>query len=370
MGACTEKSQNAFTLTGKINGLDGENIYLLYYPDYSDYTTNINQRIDTTVIVDGRFEFRGELKSPMTLGALIVGDMYGQNQNCQLFIEPTAMTAVIDGDKLVEAKITGSVSHAQWDSLMQLKSRLTSQTLQIYERASCETDVEKRSAIKAEAEPLQQKISNLARDFIRTHRGSLVSPYLLISEMGKMSYKDIKEAYDSFTDHVLKYGNVKDIENELKTLARIQPGQSAPEISAIDVNGCNVTLSSLKGKYVILDFWASWCVPCRQSFPHIKQLYDKYHNKGLEVFCVADNDDSEDKWREAIEKDGVKMFIHVLRGIRRDAQTQKLDRSNDISNAYAVHYLPTKYLIDKDGKIVGKFGDVNLDAKLKEIFGE
>ena len=126
----------------------------------------------------------------------------------------------------------------------------------------------------------------------------------------------------------------------------------------------------LKGKYVILDFWASWCVPCRQSFPHVKELYEKYHQKGLEVFCVADNDDSEDAWKKAIEKDGVEMFIHVLCGRENDQGMQKPDYSGDISKAYAVHFLPTKYLIDNEGKIVGKFDDVTLDIKLKEIFDE
>ena len=88
------------------------------------------------------------------------------------------------------------------------------------------------------------------------------------------------------------------------------------------------------------------------------------------MFCVADKDDSEDAWKKAIEKDGVEMFIHVLRGRKNDQRMQKPDYSGDISKAYAVHFLPTKYLIDNEGKIVGKFGDVTLDIKLKEIFGE
>lgn len=368
--ACTEKNPNAFILEGSINGLEGEKIYLLYYSDYSDYSIGVNQRIDTAVVTKGRFQFRGEIKTPMTMGALLVGDMFGQNRNCQLFLEPTEMKAVIDFEKFNEAKITGSLAHAEWDSLMQRKSFLTAQIMKIYERVAVETDEIKRNALKEEVRPLEQERGNLIPNFIETHPNSLVSPYLLILEMGRMPYEKIKAAYDNFSDRVRKFGNVKKIEDELMTLARVQPGLPAPEISARDVNGHEVRLSMLKGKYVILDFWASWCVPCGQSFPHVKELYEKYHQKGLEVFCVADNDDSEDAWKKAIEKDGVEMFIHVLRGRKNDQRMQKPDYSGDISKAYAVHFLPTKYLIDNEGKIVGKFGDVTLDIKLKEIFGE
>ena len=107
------------------------------------------------------------------------------------------------------------------------------------------------------------------------------------------------------------------------------------------------------------------------EMPNVKEIYKKYHDKGLEVFCVADNDTQEDVWQKAIKDDGVEMFHHVLRGMKIiDRKTYKLDRTNDISDKYAIHFLPTKYLIDKDFKIIGKFNDEELDNKLKEIFGE
>ena len=86
---------------------------------------------------------------------------------------------------------------------------------------------------------------------------------------------------------------------------------------------------------------------------------------------MADNDNQADVWQKAIKDDGVEMFHHVLRGMKIiDRKTFKLDRTNDISEKYAIHFLPTKYLIDKDFKIIGKFNDEELDGKLKEIFGE
>ncbi len=193
-------------------------------------------------------------------------------------------------------------------------------------------------------------------------------------DTGRMTLEQLKEAYNKLDETARETSAGKEIAAEIATLDRVAPGNPAPEIAKNDfVTGKPFALSSLKGKVVLLDFWASWCVPCRKSNPHVKALYDKYGKKGFDVVYVADNDSNPQEALKAIEQDGIKKYHHVLRGLitKKDANGRMIgfDKSEDVSEQYAIHFLPTKYLIDREGKIIGKVTDEELDAKLKEIFG-
>ena len=101
------------------------------------------------------------------------------------------------------------------------------------------------------------------------------------------------------------------------------------------------------------------------------ELYKKYHTKGVEFIFIADDDNNAEKLKAAIKKDGLQKMHHVMRGLKViDRNTFQTDRTNDISDKYAVHYIPTKFLIDKEGNIVGRLDSDELDAKLAEIFGK
>jgi thiol-disulfide isomerase/thioredoxin len=223
-------------------------------------------------------------------------------------------------------------------------------------------------------EPIRKEYDSLTTNFMKTKPASFLAPSYLRLKMGDMGYEDIKAIYDTFTEEVKLYGDgIDEVKSELAALEKILPGKEAPDFTAKDINGNDFTLSSLKGKVVILDFWASWCVPCRKSNPHVKALYEKYRKKGFDVVYVADNDSRPEDALKAIEQDGIKKYHHVLRGLKimKDANGKMTgyDKSEDVSEQYAIHFLPTKYLIDREGNIIGKVTDEELDAKLKEIFG-
>jgi thiol-disulfide isomerase/thioredoxin len=231
-----------------------------------------------------------------------------------------------------------------------------------------------RDSVEALIKPYQEMFIKRQEDYMKKYPSTALAASFLRMELGHMPIEKMKEAYDKLDATAKETTSGKEIANEIAVLERVNPGNPAPDFTANDLlTGKPFSLSSLKGKVVLLDFWASWCVPCRKSNPHVKALYDKYSKKGFDVVYVASDDSNPNAALKAIEQDGIKKYHHVLAGLKeiRDANGKMLgyDKSQDIGEKYAIHFLPTKYLIDREGKIIGKVDDETLDAKLKEIFG-
>ena len=155
-------------------------------------------------------------------------------------------------------------------------------------------------------------------------------------------------------------------------MPKIPTGYSADRY--YNVTGAELTPASLKGKVVLVDIWDYTCVNCIRTLPYIKAWAEKYKDKGLEIIGVSDDDGKPEAWRKAVEKDGIGVWKHVLRGLKQ-TPGGGFDRSMDISDPYGISSLPTKILIDPNGVIVGRYGgggdgDEAMDKKMAAIFGE
>ena len=146
----------------------------------------------------------------------------------------------------------------------------------------------------------------------------------------------------------------------LKSSASFTMGAEAPDFSMNTPEGTPMKLSDLRGKVLLVDFWASWCGPCRRENPNVVAAYKKYHEKGFDVLGVS-LDKTKDRWVQAIKKDGL-MWHHVsdLKGWK-----------NEAAKLYGVSSIPATVLLDKDGKIIARnLRGPALEAKLAEIFGD
>ena len=231
-----------------------------------------------------------------------------------------------------------------------------------------------RDSVAALIKPYQEMYVKRQENYMKNYPTTALTASFLRAELGSMPIEKMKEAYDKLDATAKETTSGKEIANEIAVLERVNPGNPAPDFTANDLlTGKPFSLSSLKGKVVLLDFWASWCKPCRASNPHVKALYEKYRKKGFDVVYIASDDSNPNAALKAIEQDGIKKYHHLLSGLKqlKDANGKMLgyDKSQDIGEKYAIHFLPTKYLIDREGKIIGKVEDKELDAKLKEIFG-
>jgi peroxiredoxin len=189
---------------------------------------------------------------------------------------------------------------------------------------------------------LEQK--QFVMDFTVSHPNSIVSAYEIYNNF---SYNPRAGQIDSLfqeldtTVRVTYFGRL--IENIVEKAKLTAIGMPAPDFTNNDVNDKPISLSSFKGKYVLLDFWASWCGPCRLENPNVAKAFHKYHDKGFDILGVS-LDDTKADWLQAIKKDGLDWIqVSDLKGWQASA-----------ASLYGVKGIPMNYLIDKSGIIVAK----------------
>jgi len=213
--------------------------------------------------------------------------------------------------------------------------------------------------LKRATDDIEAKKKDYIRKFISNNLNSLSSLFFIES----LSIEDDLEIYKKLNASLSKLHPdnymVKNLNDKLKSSGTLGIGSLAPEIDLPGVDGKNIKLSSLRGKYVLIDFWAAWCGPCRRESPNMVAVYNKYNKKGFEIYSVSLDKRKED-WVNAIKKDKLGAWAHVS-----DLKYWQSVAAKE----YGVDGIPFTVLLDKEGKVIekGLRGD-KLKAKLAELF--
>lgn len=368
--ALTVGAQGNYTISGSIKNAEGKKAYLIV-------GSRGSMKCDSTTVQNGTFTFKGSLDRPYSPARICIGSVTDYANKCvwQLALEPTSISIEADCNAPEAATVKGGKvqddMNAMDEEMKPFLVPVRKLNDEMYKGGN-------RDSLINLMEPYQKQYAEYSANYYKQRTKSYFATRFLMMNMSQMTYEELKAAWDNLDPQVQKYGEGADeIAKELSVLAKVRPGCPAPDFTATDINGKSFTLSSLRGKVVIIDFWASWCGPCRKSNPHMRELHAKFHDRGLDFVFVSDDDSAPDKWRKAVEQDQLvgDGYHHVLRGLKWDRSKgmEGMDHTNDISDKYAIHFLPTKYLIDKKGNIVCKIDENEeavLDSRLETLFNE
>jgi thiol-disulfide isomerase/thioredoxin len=326
-----------FELSGRVKGKSTGYIYLTMTNFYSERIS------DSTQIRNEQFVFTGNIDHP------VMAFLSADKAVLSLEGNPNAVSFFLDPGK-TEAQLV----YNDFKNIV-LSGAKTNQESKDFEKLKEAGDVS-------------------YADYVSSHPDSFFSAYLL---RGRNLDKEQTEAlFNQLADDVKQSGFGRGVQRSIDESKLGIPGTKAGDFTAVDINGDTLSLSGYKGQYVLIDFWASWCKPCRASHPHLLELYAKYKDKGFEIIAISDDDRNPDAWRKAVAHDKVNVWRHILRGLDMErllkGDTNYYNYPNEISaSRYGITSLPTKVLVDPSGTVIGRYGG-NAEAfeeKLKEVFG-
>jgi peroxiredoxin len=342
-------------IDGSIRNFKGNKLFI-------HHRWNDVELIDSAKVINGKFTAILKSVEPNLYWFSVNRAPTQATENVFFFADQTPVKATLIGDSIAYSTIQGGQCQSDYleyrnfiNSLVVIQQKMQAD----FNLAVQNNDVNTQNAIKAEYQNLNGQYITGLKNFIKSHPTSPVSAYILCNDFGAsgIPMADVIETQTLIDKSLYTTSYMKTVNKRIAESKGTTVGYTATNFSQMSTDGKKVSLTDFRGKYVLIDFWASWCKPCRMENPNVVAAYNRYKDKGFTVLGVS-MDSNRDPWLAAIQQDNLN-WTHVsdLKGW-----------GNEVGKIYGVTGIPANYLLDKEGKIVAKDLRGNfLEEKLAEI---
>lgn len=332
------------TVKGNIKGLGDAELDFHYFEGNAGKVTKVK-------VTGDKFTWTAPMADPQKITVMF------PKRAVWLFVEPGNMELTGSADSLNKVKLTGSKIQNEADAYEKLLAPISAKQDPLYKKYG-KVSKEEQLALEQQLDDIRMEKRAVANKYIAEHPESAFSLSLVTDRAAMGEYKDIQAAYDKLGKNVKNSPEGKRLAERLAILKRSAIGTPMLNFTQNDTEGKPVSFAAFKGKYVLVDFWASWCGPCRAENPNVLKAYNKYKDKNFTVVGIS-LDDKGENWKKAIKDDGMPWTqLSDLKGWK-----------NEVSEYYGIRGIPSTLLVDPKGNIIAKDlrGEI-LNKKLEEIF--